>query len=127
VPDKALRVQDVGLGCRNELRRIAARDRRSGRRHRWPRLRPHGRDCLRQFAERADQAVGVERLRRHLAVAEIDLTGTLAARAVRTSVVESPIMVACCTSPPARRILSRNICGSGFCMPNVSWPQIAAK
>src|SRR6516165_3775613 len=31
-----------------------------------------GRDCLRQFTERADQAVGVERFRRHLAVAEID-------------------------------------------------------
>src|SRR5215831_7431247 len=39
-------------------------------------------------------------------------TGTLAARAVRTSIMVSPTMIARCTSPPARRMVSRNICGS---------------
>ena len=48
-------------------------------------------------------------------------------RRMRTSLTESPTMIACAGSPPARNMVWRSISGSGFCTPKVSWPQIATK
>jgi hypothetical protein len=61
--------KNQGQELRQELGRVAARKWRGGR---CRSFRAHDCDRMRQFGVRADQEIGVERRRRHFAVAEID-------------------------------------------------------
>ena len=77
---------------------------------------------------RTDDAVRLQGRDRHFGIAEVDgdHRHSRGARGAM-SVPESPTM----TAPSSRRrraaMVRRSISGSGFCTPNVSWPQIAAK